>query len=103
MLYSSYYLPSISYSFPMGILTKSKAEDIQGSIIQILLNGMGYNHNTPRLIVFGPTEFGGIGLSHLFSEHGSIKMMSIIQQIYQDQPLGHFPQIQLVEALSASR
>ena len=94
MLYRSYYLPSISYSFPAGIMTFKESEKVQGQVIQALINGMGYNRHTPRAIIFGPYEFGGVGLSHLFSEQGSIKTMSIIQQIRQNRPLGKVLRIQ---------
>ena len=95
ILYRSMYVPSINYSFPAGILTCKEAEKVQGAPIQAFLSAMGYNSHTPREIVFGPPESGGIGLRHLFAEQGSMKASTLIQQIRADRPLGRLFQIQL--------
>ena len=73
VIFRSMYLPSISYSFPVGILSLKDAERVQGAPIQSILSALGYNSNMPREIVYGPQECGGIGLKHLFAEQGAIK------------------------------
>ena len=89
------YNPSITYSFAAGILSLKEAEKVQGAPIKALLTAMGYTHGMPHAIVFGPTESGGIGLRHLFSEQGTIKTLTVIQQIRANRSLGKTLQIQL--------
>lgn len=95
VIFWTMYLPSISYSFPAGILSLREAENVQWAPIQAMLSRIGYNSNMPREIVFGPQESGGIGIRHLFAEQGAVKTMTIIQQIRADQSLGKMLQIQL--------
>ena len=95
IIYRSMYLPSISYSFPAGILTLQEAEKVQGATIQALLAALGYNPGMPRAVVFGPIKSGGIGLRHLFAEQGTLKTMIILQQIRTNRSLGQMLQIQL--------
>ena len=94
-IYRSMYLPSVNYSFPAGILSLKEAERVQGAPIQALLSAMGYNSHMPREVVFGPQESGGLGLRHLFAEQGSIKAITLIQQVRTDRSLGKMIQIQL--------
>ena len=94
-IYSSMYNPSITYSFAAGILSLKEAEKVQGAPIKALLTSMGYTPGMPHAIVYGPTESGGIGLRHLFSEQGTIKAMIMIQQIRANRSLGKTLQIQL--------
>jgi hypothetical protein len=30
------------------------------------LSGMGYDHSTPRALIYGPSKFGGLGIQHLY-------------------------------------
>ena len=95
VIFRSMFLPSISYSFPVGILTCKEADKVQGAPIQALLSVMGYNSNMPREVVYGPQECGGISIRHLFAEQGAIKTTTILQQIRADRLLGKMISIQL--------
>ncbi len=95
IIYRSMYIPSIKKSFPAGVLSLKEAEQVQGAPIQALLSAMGYNPGMPRAIVFGPPESGGIGFRHLFAEQGTLKALTLIQQIRTDRSLGRAIQIQL--------
>lgn len=88
VLYSTMYVPSISYSFPAGTMTLAQAKKIQGKVSQAFLPAMGYCRTTPLAVVYGPIELGGIGMRHLFTEQGSLKVQMIMQQIRVQRPLG---------------
>jgi hypothetical protein len=42
---------------------------------------MGYDHSTPRDLIFGPEEFGGFYIRHLLTEMMGMKLDSIISDI----------------------
>jgi hypothetical protein len=84
LMYNSMYLPSIGYSLSAGTLTIAQAARIQSPITQAFVTLMGFNWSTPTAIVYGPPKYGGIGLRHLFSEQGSRKTQTILQNIRDD-------------------
>jgi hypothetical protein len=43
-------------------------DEIQKFTIDKFLSIIGYDHSIHRLIVFGPKEFGGLGMRHLLTE-----------------------------------
>jgi hypothetical protein len=49
---------------------------------------MGYDHSTPRDLIFGPEEFGGFNVRHLFTEMMGMKLDSIISHVRADSSLG---------------
>jgi hypothetical protein len=79
--YFSMAAPALTYSLPTGTLSKKKCEDIQGPLITALLPALGYNPNTMRSLVHGPTDAMGIGIPSLFSEQGALKLKLLFQQL----------------------
>ena len=64
------YIPSLRYglgtcSFPISDLIR-----IQRPAINAILPKMGYNRHLPRAVVFGPRNFGALGLPSLVFEQG---------------------------------
>jgi hypothetical protein len=88
IMYHTMYLPSISYSLSAGILTIAQAGKIQSPITRTFITLMGYNRTTPTAVAYGPTDHGGVGLRHLFSEQGTRKTQAILQQIRDNTNLG---------------
>jgi hypothetical protein len=88
IMYHTMYLPSISYSLSAGILNEAQAAKIQSPITRAFITLMGFNRTTPTAVAYGPTEFGGVGLRHLFSEQGTRKNQAILQQIRDNTNLG---------------
>jgi hypothetical protein len=78
VLYQSMYLPSMAYSLAIGTFNIEQCNKIQGGTVQQFLALMGYNRNMPCSITYGPKEFGGIGLQHLFAIKGSEKVYNIL-------------------------
>ena len=58
--YHAIYLPSIVYPFPSGSLQCDQCQHLQKQVKQAILPKCGYNCNTPNMIVYGPSEYGGI-------------------------------------------
>ncbi len=69
--YHSVYLPSVSYSLPVGHLAPTMLHKIQAPAIRTFLPKCGYNRNMPRVVVFGPQEYGGMGFRNLAVEQGA--------------------------------
>ena len=42
---------------------------------------MGYSRNVPREVVFGPYEFGGIGMVSLYIAMGTMHVMLALRQL----------------------
>jgi hypothetical protein len=71
VVYWNIYLPGMGYSLPVTTFSEDELNNIQITPIQVILPAMGYNRNTPKAVVFGPREYVGIGLRHLYIEQGS--------------------------------
>jgi hypothetical protein len=69
--YHTVYLPSVSYSLPIGHLSPALLTKIQAPAIQTFLPKCGYNCNMPRAVIFGPHEYGGIEYRHLSVKQGA--------------------------------
>jgi hypothetical protein len=66
-----------------------KGDDkIQKFIINKFLSTKGYDHIMHRSIVFGPKEFGGLGIRHLFSEMMEMKINAVMSHIRANSRLG---------------
>jgi hypothetical protein len=64
----------MGYSLPVTTFSEDELNHIQSTPIQAILPAipaMGYNRNMTKAMVFGPREYGGIGLRHLYIEQGS--------------------------------
>ena len=46
-------------------MSKQQILTVQGAMIPVILNRLGYKHHLSRPLVFGPRLFGGLGLTHL--------------------------------------
>jgi hypothetical protein len=71
VVYWNIYLPGMGYSLPVTTFSEDELNHIQSTPIRAILPAMGYNRNMPKAVVFGPREYGGIGLRHLYIEEGS--------------------------------
>jgi predicted RNase H-like HicB family nuclease len=98
VLYQSMYIPSMSYSLTVGTFSIEQCVKIQGIATQQFLATMGYNRNTPSRIAYGPREFGGIGLQHLFAIQGSEKVCFLLRMLRTNRPASKILSIQLAWA-----
>jgi hypothetical protein len=81
MALNGMYFPSLKYSLPATSLSRQDIDYIQSYTINKFLSAVGYDHSMHRSIVFGPQEFGGIVINHLFTEMMSMKLNAIMSHI----------------------
>ena len=69
------------YPFPSGILQRDQCQHLQKQVKQALLPKCGYNHNTPNVIVYGPSEYGGIEMRSDHIEQGIAQIHSLMTSL----------------------
>jgi hypothetical protein len=52
------------------------------------ISGMGYDRSTPRALIYGPTEFGGFGIHHLYTEMLGMKLDTVVSHLWANTKLG---------------
>jgi hypothetical protein len=52
------------------------------------LSGMGYDRSIPRALIYGPSEFGGFGIRHLYTEMLGMKIDTVVNHVRADTQLG---------------
>ena len=62
--------PGITYAIGTTPLRPADLEDVQRPATNAFLPALGLNRNTPRALVYGPLEFGGLGFIDLPTEAG---------------------------------
>jgi hypothetical protein len=82
------YFPSLTYGLPSTSLTFNQLTSIQRYAIEKFISGMGIYQSTPRSLIYGPEEFGGFGIHHLYTEMQGLKINSIISHLRAKTPLG---------------
>jgi len=70
LVYRGYYLSKFGYPLPVTTFTTAQLKRIESPSIQAILVKLGYNRHFPRCVVFGPIEWGGLGLQSLRSIQG---------------------------------
>jgi hypothetical protein len=88
MALNGIFFPSLKYSLPATSLSRQDIDFIQDYTIDKFLSAIVYNHSIHRSIVFGPQEFGGIGIKHLFMEMMSMKLNAIVSHLRANSTLG---------------
>ena len=73
--YHSIFLPSISYSMPVNMLSPTKLTHLTHKSTQPFLNKVGYSRTTPSDVVYGPKKYGGIGFQ-------DFRVIQGIEQLY---------------------
>jgi hypothetical protein len=63
--YNSFYVPSLGYDTAATTLTKKYCEEIQKSVVNAIIPKMGIVRLAPRAVVFGTSQFGGLGFTYL--------------------------------------
>ncbi len=89
MTYSTIFLPTITYPFPVTTLSLKALDKAQSLTTPMILRKMGYNHNMPKAIMYVPSSHGGIGFCHLHSEQGLQKVLQILKHLCTKTSLGN--------------
>jgi len=88
VLYHSCFLPALTYPFPATWLPPQFLERLLALSTSTILNKMGYHRNLPRSMVFAPRSHGGVGLCHLYHEHGAQQIITLLRHLRAGTPLG---------------
>jgi hypothetical protein len=67
MYFTSVYQKSVGYPLAVSRLSSKHLHHIQGPMIPLILNRIGYEQRLSRKLTFGPQQFGGLGIPHLLS------------------------------------
>lgn len=86
--YSSVYMPSMTYSLVATSLSEADLNVVQSKALQSYLPAMGYEATFPRAVIFGPRQFGGINLGHLYTEMCIAKIEALVSHIQSGSGLG---------------
>jgi hypothetical protein len=79
--YNSFFLPSLVYGMCATTLSFQEYEDIQCPVFNAILPKMGIDRKAARAVVFGTVQFGGLGLDHLATLQGHIRLQYLLGHI----------------------
>jgi hypothetical protein len=79
--YHSTFLPSVTFSFPTNAIPESQLAPIQNRSTRRFLNAFGYCKNTPKAVVYGPQEYGGIGCRSFYDEQGAAQLDMMMKHL----------------------
>ncbi len=89
VIYSTIYLPTITYPFPATTLPLSIMEKAQLMTTPLILSKMGYNKNMPKAVVYAPSTHGSLRLKQLHTEQGIQKeVLQVLKHIQTGTTLG---------------
>ncbi len=86
--YTSYYIPRITYSFPVTTLSKRQCNRLQQQITTSFLLTFGFNRHFPRHVTYGPTSHGGLNFKHLYTEQGVLRLQHFIGHLRKNTTIG---------------
>jgi hypothetical protein len=75
------WIPSVTYLLPTTTMTDADLHSIQTQATGSFLLKMGFNPKYPRVVCFGPLEFGGLTFRDLFTEQGALRIKSLMEHI----------------------
>ncbi len=88
VIYSTIYLPTITYPFPATNLPLTIMEKAQSMTTPAILSKMGYNRNMPKAVVYAPSMHGSLRFKHLHTEQGLQKVLQILKHLRTGTTLG---------------
>jgi hypothetical protein len=71
-------MPSLAYGTPDSSLSTKECEDIHRPVVSEILPKMGIVWNYARAVVFGPSQYCGLGLDHLAECQGHNRIQYLI-------------------------
>jgi hypothetical protein len=78
MAYNALYIPSLGYGTPTTTLTKKECEEIQRPVVNTILPKMGIDRSSPRSVVFGTAQLGGLESTHLAAIQGHTRLQYLL-------------------------
>jgi len=81
VVYSTIFLPTITYPFPATTLSIKDLKQAQSMTTPMIISHMGYNRNMPKAVIYAPSMHGGLGLKHLHTKQGVQKALQFIKHL----------------------
>ena len=75
--YHGIFIPLVMYNFAANSIKAKHLDKLQSKTTCMFLPILGYNRNTSKAIVYGPTEYGGIDMRIFRHEQGLAKVESL--------------------------
>ena len=94
-VYHSLWVAKYRYSAPVIGLSTRQMEKLETKIVGVCLSAAEYNCKMPRAVVFGPTEYGGMGWEKLLTITIIEKLKLLMGSIRRGDVVGHILQLQL--------
>jgi len=92
-VYTTIFLPTITYPFPATTLSVAELDKAQSMTTPTIISHMGYNCNMPKAIIYAPSTHGGLGLKHLHTKQGLQKVLQVIKHLRTQTTLGKLLQV----------
>jgi hypothetical protein len=107
LAYNSYYMASLSYGTAATSLDIKECEEQQRPVDNAILPKMGINRNTASSVVFGTSQYGGLGIDHLAAAQGFGQLQYMIGSLRTQDTTGDLYQMLLeytqLECVTATR
>jgi hypothetical protein len=71
-------MPRLGYGTKSMTLTKKDCEEIQKPVMNAIIPKMGIASSAPRSVVFGKSQFGGLGLTRLAALQGHTRLQYLL-------------------------
>jgi hypothetical protein len=88
LAYNLVYIASLKYRLPSTALSYQQITEIHRYAVDKFISAMGINHSIHRALIYGPMEYGGFGVQHLYTEMMGIKLETVISHIRANSQLG---------------
>jgi hypothetical protein len=88
LIYQIRYRPALAYPLHHTYFTHPQCDAIQSPFINAILPKMGYNRHMPRVVIFGPTEFGGAALADRKVEQAVNHIVNLIVALQKNTIVG---------------
>jgi hypothetical protein len=86
------YIASLKYGLSSSSLTFNQIEKIQCYTVDKFISTMSYDHSTLHSLIYGPVEYGGMGVRHLYTEMMGMKLDTVISHLQARSDLRTFSQ-----------
>jgi hypothetical protein len=95
MAYNAFYMPSMGFGTPATTLSMKDCEEIQRPVVNTILPKMGISRKAPRAVVFGTSQYRGLGLTHLAALQGHTRLQYLLGHLCCNDATGQLMQMLL--------
>jgi hypothetical protein len=79
--YFAVFVPSMTYTLPISHHSAKSLATLQSAPTRAALMKIGFNRNTAKRIVYGPSRYGGLGFRDLFVEQGIAQVELLVRHL----------------------